>query len=192
MPCLLLEKGKHTYYADYVVSRCKCAAHLVLLCKISCRAAGCILPCSCICMTRRCSCRFGCTRHTWHIHHDLMERGRESFITNQVCSNMTQIHKVYLMWPHSNTSGIITFITKEPFFGAAVPYKPLFLLSSPNRIKSRKRCYFVKPLPPRRNYAIVCHEFKKDTTTLEAPMTNFFLKKSCLLPGCQKPGQWHV
>lgn len=80
------------------------------------------------------------------------------------------------MWPHSNTSGIITFITKEPFFGAAVPYKPLFLLSSPNRIKSRKRCYFDYPLPPRRNYAIVCHEFKKDTTTLEAPMTKKKLK----------------
>lgn len=78
------------------------------------------------------------------------------------------------MWPHSNTSGIITFITKEPFFGAAVPYKPLFLLSSPNRIKSRKRCYFlIPPSPPRRNYTIVCHEFKKDTTTLEAPV--FFM-----------------
>lgn len=35
---------------------------------------------------------------------------------------MTQIHKVYLMRPHSGTSGIITFITNEAF-GAAAPCK---------------------------------------------------------------------
>lgn len=128
LPCLLLEM-KHTYYADYPISPCKCAAHLVWLCKISCQAAGCILLCSCICMTRRCSCRFGCMRHTWHIHHDLTERGkreRESFVTNQVCSNMTQIHKVYLMWPHSGTSSIITSTTNEPFLELQCPINSSF------------------------------------------------------------------
>lgn len=65
-------------------SRCKCAAHLVWLCTISRQAVGCIPLCSCICMTRRCSCRFGCMRHIWHIHHDLMEEKRKRVICNKL------------------------------------------------------------------------------------------------------------
>lgn len=59
---------------------------------------------------------------------------------------MTQIHKVYLMQPHSGTFGIISFISNEPYFGAEVKW------SFSNRIKFRKLC---QTPSFQRNYAML-------------------------------------
>lgn len=71
---------------------------------------------------------------------------------------MTQIHKVYLMWPHSGTSGIITFTTNEPFFGAAVPYSKCSVLCVPLTESNSEGATFCK-LFHQHTYAILCHVF---------------------------------
>lgn len=61
------------------------------------------------------------------------------------------------MWPHSGTSGIITFITNEPFLELQHPINRSFLESSPQTgSNSGGNATLLKHFL-QHNYAMLCH-----------------------------------
>lgn len=76
---------------------------------------------------------------------------------------MTQIHKVYLIWPHSGTSGTTTFRSSEAF---CVPYELYCPMSAPPKLNSRSPATMLN-LRQQHKRAIIIHIV--DTGYVQSP-----------------------